>query len=340
MSRPVLLVLGLAVVNVVLLLVGLGRGDSGACGAGTCVGLVFDVGGLGDKSFNDSAYRGVMRAADELGVKVQFIEPADGADRESAVRQLAARGLDLVVAVGFIFSDDLLKLSHEFPGVRFACIDFASADPNAKLPPNLAGLNFREHEGSFLVGAIAGLVTKSKVVGLVGGMEIPLLKKFEMGYRRGVAEVCPDCTVLAAYIGTTPEAWANPAAGQALAKTQFSRGADIVYQIAGRSGIGVFNAAREFGRWAIGVDADQFDEAPCCILTSMLKRIDVAVFEAIKSVNEGKFEGGVHEFGLAENGVGFVYDKNNQDRISAEVVERVRALSQKVIDGQIEVPFQ
>jgi basic membrane protein A len=338
MSRAVVLVFALVFVNAALIALGRGRGDSGTCEAQTCVGLVFDVGGLGDKSFNDSAHRGVMRAVSELGVQAQFIEPADGADRESAVRQLAARGLDIIIAVGFIFTDDVRKLAREFPDVRFACIDFAQSDPPVPLPENLAALNFREQEGSFLVGAIAGLVSKSKTVGMIGGMEIPLIKKFEAGYRRGVAEVCPECEVLVAYIGTTVEAWANPAAGQALAKTQFGRGADIVYQVAGRSGTGVFNAAREFKHWAIGVDSDQFEEAPCCILTSMLKRIDVAVFETIKSVHEGRFTGGEHEFGLAEDGVGFVYDDNNRDRIPADVVERVRALAKRVVGGEIEVP--
>jgi basic membrane protein A len=340
MSRLYLSVVALIVLNALLLLIGLGRGTTSACDTGICVGLVFDIGGRGDKSFNDSAYRGLERAVKELGVHAELMEPASGADRESAVRQLAARGLHIIIAVGFIFSEDVTKLAREFPNVKFAGIDFVPPADGSALPPNLAALNFREQEGSFLIGAIAGLVSKSQTVGMVGGMEIPLIKKFEAGYRKGVAEVCPSCTVLVAYIGTTPEAWANPAAGQALAKTQYGRGADVVYQVAGRSGTGVFNAAQEFKAWAIGVDSDQFEEAPCCVLTSMMKRIDVAVFETIKSVKDGSFQGGMHEFGLNENGVGYVYDKNNRDRIPAAVIEKVNRLAERVKTGDIEVPSE
>jgi len=304
------------------------------------IGLVFDVGGLGDKSFNDAAHRGLMKAKDELAIEVQYIEPGDGSDRESAIRQRAAKGDDLVIGVGFIFSDDITKLAKEFPNVKFACIDYNLPEGVDKPPPNLVGLRFREHEASFLVGAIAGRVTKTKKLGFVGGMKIPLIRKFEVGYEKGVKQVCPDCQIFSAYAGTEPKAFADPSKGKELAIAQYGRGADIVYHASGKTGDGVFDAAKEQKKMAIGVDSDQFHVAPCCVLTSMLKKVDVAVYDTIKKVTEGKFEGGVHEFGLVDDGVGFVYDDNNKDRIPPEVVAEMKDLTQKIIDGTIKVPTE
>jgi basic membrane protein A len=176
------------------------------------VGLVFDVGGRGDRSFNDGAYRGLVRAGRRLGVEVEYIEPGDGSDRESAIRILAARGFDLVIGVGFIFSSDMTAIAREYPRVKFACVDYV---PAPRMPQNLVGLKFREEEGAFLVGAAAGLVSKTKTVGFVGGMEIPLIRRFEAGYRAGVREVCPVCKVLAAYAGQTPLAFKDPVKGAA-----------------------------------------------------------------------------------------------------------------------------
>jgi basic membrane protein A len=339
MSRTLAVLLGLVVLNGALLAVGAVRGGSSRQSAQFRIGLVFDVGGLGDKSFNDSAHRGLNEARDKLGVGIRYIEPGDGSDRESALRLLASSGYDLVIGVGFIFTDDITKLAREFPDVKFACIDY-SAKPGARVPDNLAGLRFREHEGSFLVGAIAGLVTKSKKLGFVGGMKIPLIRKFEAGYEAGVEYVCPDCEVRGAYAGTEPKAFADPTTGRELALTQYGRGVDIIYHASGKTGSGVFGAAREKGKLAIGVDSDQFHEAPCCVLTSMVKKVDVAVFETIRDVVNGKFRGGVRELGLAENGVGFVYDDNNRDKLPAAVVERVDAIRERIVHGQIEVPAQ
>lgn len=331
-------VAGLAGLNAALLLAGTGRSSRSDCAGKTCVGLVFDVGGLGDKSFNDGAYRGLLRAEEELGVTVRFIEPGDGSDRESALRQLASQGYDLVFGVGFIFTDDMRKLAGEFPETRFACIDFSMSPGDPPPPDNLTGLRFREQEGSFLVGAIAGLVSKSKAVGFVGGMDVPLIRKFEAGYRAGVKKVCPSCRVLAAYAGTEPKAFADPLTGKELATAQYGRGADIIFHASGKTGAGVFTAAQQRGKLAIGVDSDQYDEAPCCVLTSMIKKVDVAVFEAIRQLVEGELEGGVRELGLAEDGVAFVYDERNRDKIPPEVVARVRALGKEIIAGEIEVP--
>lgn len=336
--RNKLLILSLLVgINLLLFLIGWGRGGEEECKADVCVGLVFDVGGLGDKSFNDAAHRGLVKAKKELGIGFRYIEPGDGSKREGALREMAQKGSKLVIGVGFIFSDDLRKLAKEFPETKFACIDF-SAQPNEVLPDNLAGLRFREHEGSFLVGAVAGLKSKSFSVGFVGGMDIPLIHKFEAGYRAGVLEVCPDCNVLSTYAGTGPKAFADPTAGKEIALAQIHRGADVIFHASGKTGSGVFNAVKAKGKWAIGVDSDQYEDMPCCVLTSMIKKVDVAVFDVVSELVEGNFRNGVREFGLEEQGVGFVYDDNNRDRIAPEIIEKVRKLREAIIAGEIEVP--
>lgn len=323
------------------------EGSAAASGAappsaakGPKVGLVFDVGGLGDKSFNDAAHRGLMKAKAELDAAIQYIEPGDGSDRESALRQRASAGDDLVIGVGFIFSDDITKLAREFPKVKFAAIDYTLPEGVDKVPDNLVGLRFREHEGSFLVGAISGRVTKSKKVGFVGGMKIPLIRKFEAGFAAGVRHVCPDCEVISTYAGTEPKAFADPTKGKELALAQYGRGVDIIFHASGKTGDGVFDAAKEQKKFAIGVDSDQFHVAPCCVLTSMIKNVDVAVFETIKQVGEGKFASGVHEFGLAESGVSFVYDDNNKAMIPQSVVDEVGAIGKQIVSGAITVPFE
>jgi basic membrane protein A len=315
-------------------------GGSDKPASATRVGVVFDVGGLGDKSFNDAANRGMLKAKAELGVQTQYIEPGDGADREGALRQRAAAGDNVVIGVGFIFSDDITKLAKQFPDVKFACIDYNLPQGVEKTPDNLVGLRFREHEGSFLVGAIAGRVTKTKKLGFVGGMKIPLIRKFEVGFEAGVKQVCPDCTVLSAYAGTEPKAFADPTKGKELALAQYGRGVDIVFHASGKTGDGVFDAAREQKKFAIGVDSDQFHVAPCCVLTSMIKKVDVAVFDTIKKVATNKFESGVHEFGLGDDGVGFVYDENNKAFIPQAVVDEVNGLAKQITAGTIKVPSE
>lgn len=340
MTRPARLIAILGAINVLLVVLGLlliAPAGAGA-GAGVKIGLVFDIGGKNDRSFNTAAWRGLERARTELGVQTEFIEPTEGADRESAMRALAARGIDLVIGVGFLFGPDLERLAAKFPSVRFAGIDY-SASPGFAGLPNMAGLSFREHEGSFLVGAIAALVSRTKTVGFVGGMKIPLIRKFEAGYEAGVKHVCPTCRVLSAYAGTEPKAFADPPLGQELGAAQYAQGADVIFTAAGKTGDGVFAAARQRKLRAIGVDSDQFAAAPCCIVTSMIKGVDVAVFEVIKSVVEKRFVGGVHELGLAEHGVRFVADENNVPRLlPIEVVQRVKALGEEIVAGKIQVP--
>lgn len=332
---------GLLAANLALLAVGaaLAPDRGAAVGAAVRVGLVFDVGGKNDKSFNEAAWRGLERARVELGVAVTVIEPSDGADREGALRQLAAGGADLVIGVGFIFGPDLERVAARFPQVRFAGVDYT---PTAGVtpPPNLLGLRFREHEGAFVVGAIAGWSTATATVGFVGGMQIPLIRKFEAGYEAGVHHACPACRVLAAYAGTEPRAFADPSLGQELAAAQYGQGADIVFHAAGKTGDGVFAAARAWRARAIGVDSDQHDAAPCCVMTSMVKRVDVAVVDAIRSVIDGTFAGGERELGLAEDGVGFVANDDNARLLPPEVVARARRLAADIAAGRVEVPSQ
>lgn len=329
----------LLALNALLIVVGAFavRNDAVKQGLGIKVGLVFDVGGKNDKSFNESAWRGLQRVRDELGVEVQFIEPTEGADRESALRALAARKVDLVIGVGFIFGPDLERLARQFPDVRFAGVDYSPSEGVGTLP-NLVGLRFREHEGSFVVGAIAGLVTRSKVVGFVGGMQIPLIRKFEAGYIAGVKHVCPACRVVSAYAGTEPKAFADPPLGEELASAQYGQGADIIFHAAGKTGDGVFAAAVQRNAKAIGVDSDQYDNAPCCVMTSMVKRVDVAVVDAVKDIIAHRFKGGLHELGLAEKGVGFVADERNRLMLPIDVVEKAQAIADEIIAGKIQVP--
>ena len=306
------------------------------------IGVVFDVGGRGDKSFNDGAYRGAEKAVRDYGARVHFIEPGEGTDREAGLRLLAAEKMDLVIGVGFIFTDDLTGLAREYPGVRFAGVDFAlTVDSLGRVippPPNLAALKFREEQGSFLVGALAALVGGSKKVGFVGGMDIPLIHKFEAGYRAGVKYVCPDCTVVVQYAGVTPEAFRNPGKGKELALSQYQQGVNIIFHASGSTGLGVFEAARQMNKLAIGVDADQFNEAPGRVLTSMVKGVDAVVFDQIGRVKSGTFHGGIFEYGLAEDGVGYIYDANNKALIPDDVRARLEALRADIISGKIQVP--
>jgi basic membrane protein A len=315
-----------------------------AAGDGPTVGIVFDVGGRGDKSFNDGAYLGATRAEEKLGARVKFIEPGEGSDREAGLRLLAAEGADLVVGVGFIFTDDLTQLAREYPKIRFAGVDYAlqtdSAGNVVPPPPNLSAMKFREEEGSFLVGALAALAGGSKKVGFVGGMDIPLIHKFEAGYRAGVKYVCPDCEVLVSYAGVTPDAFRNPAKGKELALSQYSRGVHVIFHASGSTGLGVFEAARQTDRLAIGVDADQWAEAPGHVLTSMVKGVDAAVYDAIERVKDGTFQGGVKSFGLAEDGVGYIYDEHNRALIPPAVRQRVEQIRRDIIAGRIRVPTE
>jgi basic membrane protein A len=299
------------------------------------VGLVFDVGGKGDRSFNDSAYEGLMRAASELPIKVSDFEPGQGADREVGLRKLAARGYDVVIGVGFLFTDAIRAVARDFPGVSFVLVD-----GHVDGVPNVASLVFREEEGSFLVGALAALKSRTGTVGFVGGMDVPLIHKFEAGYRAGAEHVRPGVHVLVGYAGVRPEAFADPVRGKEIALSQIEQGADVVFHAAGVTGLGVIEAARERGKLAIGVDSNQNGVAPGTVLTSMIKRVDNALHAAIVAAYRGEFRGGEVEFGLAEEGVGFALDEHNEALLPASLLDRAAALRDSIVAGLIEVPSE
>ena len=239
-----------------------GGGSGGDGGGGEAapefrVGLVFDVGGKGDKSFNDSAYEGLMRAAADLPIKVSDFEPGQGADREVGLRKLAARGYDVVIGVGFLFTDAIRAVAADFPDVRFVLVD-----GHLDGLPNVASLVFREQEGSFLVGALAALKSETGTIGFVGGMDVPLIHKFEAGYKAGANHVRPGVRILVGYAGVRPEAFADPVRGKEIALSQIEQGADVVFHAAGVTGLGVIEGARERGKLAIGVDSNQNGVAP------------------------------------------------------------------------------
>jgi basic membrane protein A and related proteins len=316
---------------------GCGKGKPKPSGSKFPVGLVFDVGGIGDKSFNDSAYKGLLRARDELGIQFEYFEPGEGTDREAALRLLANGPSKLIFGVGFLFTDDIKKVATEFPGKQFACVDYSWKEGEPVLP-NVVGIKFREEEGSYLVGALAGLVTQKGTVGFVGGMDIPLIHKFEAGYRAGFLATRPDGRVLVNYAGVTGDAFKNPAKGKELALSQFDGGADIIFHASGSTGLGVFEAARSRDALAIGVDADQWDSAPDHVLTSMVKKVDVAVFDVIRRTKDGAFPAGIIAEGLKEGGVDYVFDQRNQCWITQPVRDKVESLRQQIISGAITVP--
>ena len=317
------------------------------------VGLVFDIGGKGDKSFNDSASRGLAWAADEFVVKRIELEPGVDADREVNLRNLASIGYDLIIGVGFLFTDAIVAVADEFPDTKFAIVDGFIPDK-----PNVTSLLFPEPQGSFLVGMIAGLKAKEDgkdTVGFVGGMEIALIKGFEAGYIAGVEYVYPECKILSAYAGDTPQAFADPVKGKELALSQYDNGAWIVYHASGLTGAGVFEAAKERKRFFIGVDSNQNylgyieETGENFGLTSMLKQVDVAVYLAIKSVIEGTFKGGIEIYGLDRyatidgvtySGVGYAIDKYNEDLISAEMIAQLDEAKKKILSGEIVVPTE
>jgi len=316
---------------------------TGGAAASIKVGLVFDVGGRGDQSFNDAAYAGLTRAMAELGIpkeNVEYIEPGEGGDRESALRQLASGPYDVIFGIGFLFSDDVLAVAKDFPAKKFACVDMNLPD-GGLLPANVVALKFREEEGSYLVGALSALVSKTHKLGFVGGMQIPLIKKFEAGYVAGAHKIDPQTGVDVKYAGVDGGAFKNPTKGKELALAIYNGGADIIYHASGSTGLGVFEAAREKNRLAIGVDSDQESAMPGHVLTSMIKRVDVAVFNTIKDTKDGTFPGGqAHVFGLKDGGVDYVYDDKNKALIPDDVHARVEALRADIVSGAIVVPSE
>ncbi|MGE5484719.1 MAG: BMP family ABC transporter substrate-binding protein [Ignavibacteriales bacterium] len=307
------------------------------------VGLVFDVGGRGDKSFNDMAYAGLEKAGKEFADKIEtkYLEPsAGGENREQLLRLLAEDKYDLIFGVGFLFTDHIAKVAKDYPNVKFGLID--GFVDGLKADSNVSCLLFQEQEGSFLVGAAAALKSKTNKVGYVGGMKIPLIEKFEMGYLAGAKYANPKVTWKSEYIGTTGDAFKDPVKGKELANAQMDWGADVIYHASGASGIGVIEAVASKKKLAIGVDADQTltakPEQQPYILTSMLKRVDVSVYDTIKALVDNKFEGGYKVFGLAQDGVGYAVNDVNKDMLK-DIEPKLEDIKKKIIAGEIKVPF-
>jgi basic membrane protein A len=293
--------------------------------------VVFDMGGKFDKSFNEAAYNGAERFKKETGIPYREFEVTAEAQREQALRNMARRGSQIVVAIGFGQASGVEKVAKEFPNVKFAIVD-AVVDL-----PNVQSIVFKEHEGSFLVGMAAAMASKTGKIGFVGGMDIPLIRKFALGYEEGAKYVNPKIEVFQNMTGTTPAAWNDPTRGGELARSQFDRGADVVYAAAGATGLGVLQAAKDKGRLAIGVDSNQNYIHPGSILTSMVKRVDVAVFESFNTAKAGTWKPGVRILGVADDAVGYSLDQYNRSLITPEMEKRLQQARADIVAGKIKV---
>ncbi len=292
------------------------------------VGIVFDSGGRGDKSFNDSAYAGLEKAVKDLGVQEKTVDSKSEKDYEPNLTEMADAGCDVVFAVGLSQSNALTTVAPKYPNIKFAIID------NVVDQPNVRSIVFSEEQGSFLAGYLAALVDKTGKIGFVGGKSIDLIKKFETGYRAGALTVNPKIDVSAKYT----ESWDDTALGKASATVLFNGGADVVYHAAGRCGLGVIDAAKDAGKYAIGVDSDQDDVAPGSVLTSMIKRVDEAVYQTIKDVKDGTFAPGTKKYDLKANGVGLSDFKNTKDKIGQANIDKVNKVAEDIKSGKIVVP--
>lgn len=338
-----------------LILAGLTAVFSGACATRTearregCqikVGIVFDIGGKNDRSFNAAAWEGVQRAEKDMPICLYDVEPGTPTSIEPAMRAFAEKNFDLIIGVGFAQGPIMERVARDYPNIKFAIVDGVIVDKDGKPFPNVASLVFREHEGSYLVGMIAASKSKTGTVGFLGGMDIPLIHRFQKGYEEGAKAVNPKINVISNYVGVTDGAWNNPGKGKELALAQIEKGADVIFTAAGNSGLGAFDAVEQYGKnpqtgeankFVIGVDSNQNGVKPGFVLTSMVKRVDNAVYDVVKEVLNGKFEGGFHVFGLDKNGVAYAVDDNNKALIPPDVIEKVEAAKAEIVNGDITV---
>jgi basic membrane protein A len=288
--------------------------------------VIFDMGGKFDKSFNEAAYNGAERWKKETNKPYLEFEVSNATQREQAMRKMAERNASPIVGVGFSMGSSMEKVAKEFPKLKFTVIDFVIDLPNVE------SVVFKEHEGSFLVGMMAAMASKSGKVGFVGGMDVPLIRKFQCGYEQGVKYANPKAEVSANMTGTTPTAWNDPARGAELAKSQFAKGVDVVFAAAGGTGVGVYQAAKDGGKLAIGVDSNQNHLHPGTMLTSMVKRVDVAVHSSFK-----QHKAGVTSLGLKEGGVDVAIDQHNAKLVTPEMKAKVDAARADIISGKIKV---
>jgi basic membrane protein A len=293
--------------------------------------IVYANGGKFDKSFNEGVSNGAKKFTDETKIAVVDFEPANETQFEQAQRRFAQRGQDPIIAVGFSQAEALKKVAKEFPNIHFTIIDMMVDLPNVQ------SVLFKEQEGSFLVGVLAALASKSGKIGFVGGMDIPLIRRFQCGFEQGVKYANPSAEVIANMTGTTPAAWNDPGRGAELAKGQFDRGVDVVYAAAGNTGTGVLQAAKDRGKYAIGVDSNQNYLHPGTMLSSMMKRVDLAAYQSFKAAQAGTWKGGVQVLGLKEGGVDWALDQYNEKLVTPEMKAKVEAAKADIIAGKIVV---
>lgn len=323
-----------------------GRVEARREGCQIKVGIVFDIGGKNDRSFNAAAWEGVKRAEKELPICLYDVEPGNPTSIEPAMRAFAERNFDLIVGVGFAQGPIMQSVATDYPNIKFAIIDGVIFEADGKTPKqNVASLVFREHEGSYLVGMIAAYKSKTGVLGFLGGMDIPLIHRFNKGYEEGALSINPNMKFVTNYVGVNDAAWNNPAKGKELALAQIEKGADVIFTAAGNSGLGAFDAVEQYGknengearRFVIGVDANQNHVKPGFVLTSMVKRVDNAVYDVVQEVLENNFKGGFHVFGLDKDGVAYAMDKYNEPLIPGDVLLKVEEAKKDIISGKIKV---
>lgn len=296
------------------------------------VGLVLDKGGIDDRSFNAAAYKGAMRAKEELKIFVKSVEATDDNAMEPMMRAFAQKHFDLIIAIGVSQSAAVKKVAESFPNQHFALLDAEMKGPN------IISVVFEEHEGSFVVGAIAAQMTKTGILGFMGGMDIPLIRRFEVGYVAGAKYINPKIKVISNYIGVTADAWSNPTKAKELAVSQYDSGAGVIFAAAGASGSGLFDAAEEKKRLAIGVDSNQNWVKPGFVLTSMVKRVDQAVYDICKDTKEGRFAAGLKKFNLANQGVDYSVDQYNEKLLPLAVRQKADQIKADIVSGKIQVP--
>jgi basic membrane protein A and related proteins len=303
------------------------------------VGIVFDIGGKDDRSFNAAAWEGVVRASKDFPIVLRDVEPGNPTSIEPAMRAFAERNYDLIIGVGFAQAPIMEVVAKDYPNINFAIVDGASQ------LPNVASLVFKEHEGSYLVGMIAARASKTGVLGFLGGMDIGLIHRFKTGYEEGAKSVRPDVRVIDNYVGVSDSAWNNPGKGKEIALAQISKGADVIFTAAGNSGLGAFDAVEQAGkdesgrarRFVIGVDSNQNGVKPGFVLTSMVKRVDNAVYTIVEDVVNKRFKGGFHTYGLQEDGVAYSLDDFNRALVPPEVIQEAEAAKQRIIKGEVKV---
>lgn len=293
--------------------------------------VVYDQAGKFDKSFNEGVYNGVVKFTQDTGVSVREFEPKNEAQTEQGLRRLAQRGHSPIIAVGFSMASAVEKVAKAYPDLQFTIIDMVVDLPNVQ------SIVFKEQEGSFLVGALAAMKSKTATVGFVGGMDIPLIRRFACGYEQGVKYVTSNANVIQNMTGSTPSAFNDPTKGAELAKSQFAQGADVVFAAAGGTGIGVYQAAKDEGRYAIGVDSNQNYLQPGTMLTSMVKRVDLAAYNTYEQALNGNWKAGITVLGLAEGGVDWALDDNNANLVDASMKSKMDAIRADVVSGKVSV---